>query len=129
MGTVVRVEERRDFSRIAFHCPAELTARGATVRCELLDISLLGALIQVPAAARWSVGDACAIAVRLDQGSAVIRMTGEIVHVDGGALGVRCDEIDLDSIGHLRRLVELNLGDEHLLQRELSALLARRAAI
>jgi len=30
--------------------------------------------------------------------------------------------IDLDSISHLRRLVELNLGDEALLERELAAL-------
>ena len=32
--------------------------------------------------------------------------------------------IDLDSITHLRRLVELNLGDEKLLERELSHLAA-----
>ena len=31
--------------------------------------------------------------------------------------------IDLDSISHLRRFVELNLGDEQELERELGALL------
>ena len=32
------------------------------------------------------------------------------------------DHIDLESISHLRRLVELNLGDSSLLERELAAL-------
>lgn len=127
MGTVERASERRDFSRIAFHRPAEFTVGGAAMRGELLDISLNGALLRVTGAPRFAVGEACALAVRLDRGDAVIRMAGEIAHDDGDALGVRCDEIDLDSIGHLRRLVEMNLGDERLLQRELSALLRRRA--
>jgi hypothetical protein len=34
-----------------------------------------------------------------------------------------CKEIDLDSISHLRRLIELNLGDQEELERELGALL------
>jgi hypothetical protein len=37
-------------------------------------------------------------------------------------LGFVCRHIDLESISHLRRLVELNLGDESLLERELAAL-------
>jgi hypothetical protein len=37
-------------------------------------------------------------------------------------LGFVCQYIDLDSISHLRRLVELNLGDGSLLERELAAL-------
>ena len=37
-------------------------------------------------------------------------------------LGFVCRHIDLDSISHLLRLVELNLGDESLLERELAAL-------
>jgi hypothetical protein len=35
-----------------------------------------------------------------------------------------CESIDLDSITHLRRLVELNAGDPALLERELTALVA-----
>jgi len=32
---------------------------------------------------------------------------------------LRCLSIDLDSITHLRRLLELNLGDPQLVEREL----------
>jgi hypothetical protein len=50
-------------------------------------------------------------------------MAGEVVHVEDGRLGLRCTEIDLESITNLRRLVELNLGDEAALHREMSAML------
>ncbi len=115
-------DERRRFSRIAFHRPAELDARGTSVTCEVLDISLRGALVESPAGFSGRVGDRCTLAVRLDAGVAEIRMDGEIVHREGTQLGVRCTEIDLDSIMHLRRLVELNLADEDALHRELSGL-------
>jgi hypothetical protein len=53
-------------------------------------------------------------------------MAGEVVHREWTLVGVRCVEIDLESISHLRRLVELNLGDAELLHRELSALVRPR---
>ena len=49
-------------------------------------------------------------------------MLGTVVHIDSQHIGLRCDSIDLDSITHLRRLVELNSGDPSMLEREISAL-------
>ncbi len=118
--------ERRRFSRIAFHRPAELDALGDRVSCELVDVSLKGALVEVPPRFGASSGGPCVLTIRLDEGGvATVRMEGEIVHREGAALGLRCTSIDLDSIAHLRRIVELNLGDEELLHRELSALVGR----
>ena len=51
-------------------------------------------------------------------------MDARVAHVGCGLLGVVCQLIDIDSATHLRRLVELNLGDPALLERELSALIA-----
>ncbi len=118
-------DERRRFSRITFHRPAELDARGERATCELLDVSLKGALVEAPVGFGGRVGQACTLTIRLDAGDATVRMDGQIAHREGVQLGIRCTGIDLDSIAHLRRLVELNLGDEELLQRELSALVAR----
>ncbi len=115
-------DERRRFSRISFHRPAELDARSERATCELLDVSLKGALVETPLSFRAGVGQPCTLTIRLDAGDATIEMVGEIVHREGTQVGVRCKEIDLDSIAHLRRLVELNVGDEELLHRELSAL-------
>jgi hypothetical protein len=123
MATVQRQEERRRFSRIAFHRPAQLRSRGTVTVCGVVDVSLKGALLEVPTSFSAGVGDRCTLVIRLDEGQAVIQLDGRVAHREGASLGVRCTAIDLDSIAHLRRLVELNLEDEALLHRELGALL------
>lgn len=117
--------DRRRFSRITLHRPAELETGASRATCELLDVSLKGALVEAPVGFAAEVGARCTLTVRLDGAEATIRMDGEVVHREGVQVGVRCTSVDLDSIAHLRRLVELNLGDEELLHRELSALVGR----
>ncbi len=100
---------------------AALYCGGERWDSRLLDISLKGALIVAPA--DWETDSAvgCQLELRLD-GDVVISMDGTVVHCEEGHLGFRCDHIELDSISHLKRLVELNLGDEALLERELTEL-------
>jgi hypothetical protein len=124
MGKVLVNEERREFSRITFHRPSLLDVRGSRTSCELVDISLRGALVRVPDGFGWGEGEVCTLLVRLDHGPSTIRMSGTIAHRESSTVGVACREIDLDSIAHLRRLVEVNLADDRLLQRELGALIA-----
>lgn len=126
MAKVVVPSERRDFSRIPFHRPSLLDVRGTKTACELLDVSLRGALVRVPDAFAWAEGESCTLFIRLDQGANTIRMSGVIAHRDASTVGVHCHELDLDSIAHLRRLLEVNLGDDGLLHRELSALVSRQ---
>ena len=52
----------------------------------------------------------------------IIRMTVTVMHVHADRIGLHCEHIDIDSVTHLRRLIELNLGDPELLERELSGL-------
>ena len=52
-----------------------------------------------------------------------VHMRVRLAHDDHGQLGFVCEHIDLASISHLRRLVELNLGDPQELERELGALI------
>ena len=127
MAKVTTSHERRQFSRIALHRPALIEVSGARTAAELLDISLRGALVHVPSSFGGAVGAPCTLTIRLDHGAAFIRMVGTIAHRDAQAVGLRCREVDLDSATHLRRVVEMNLGDERLLDRELSALVATRA--
>jgi hypothetical protein len=117
----------RRFTRISFHRPAVLDLRVVRAECEVLDVSLKGALVEVGPGVRLQAGDACSLVIRLDAGDAVIRMDGELAHVNGQRVGVKVDEMELESVEHLRRLVEVNLGDEHVLHRELAALVTERA--
>ena len=112
---------RRQFSRIAFDSGVVLQTSSGKHACKLVDISLKGALVE--RVTPWSerVGEPCSLVVQLADDEA-IRMTGEIAHVEDGRLGLHCSDIDLDSITNLRRLIELNLGDEAALNREISAM-------
>jgi len=113
---------RRQFWRAHFHSPVQLVLHGHVSEADLYDISLKGALVKVPENWPGRNGDRCQLRLTLGT-QAIINMSATITHVAGRRVGVRCDSIDLDSVTHLRRLVELNAGDPGLLDRELSALL------
>lgn len=114
-------EDQRRFTRIPFDADAVLTRHGQEWPCTLIDLSLKGALIERPESWDGAAGDDCTLQLVLGEG-VQIRMDVEVAHVEEGQVGLSCSDIDLDSITHLRRLVELNLGDAALLERELMAL-------
>jgi hypothetical protein len=126
MAEAPRYAQQRRFTRIRFHRPATLDLRVTRHECEVVDVSLKGALVEVGPGVALKVGDACSLAIRLDAGDAIVRMDGELAHVQGRRVGVKADEMELESVEHLRRLVEVNLGDEVVLHRELAALVAER---
>ena len=116
--------ERRHFIRVTFDAPAQLTTGDGCFSVHVLDLSLKGALVKLPLDATFPEGIACRLDVSLDDVSDHIQMEGRIAHLNNNRIGVLCQTIDLDSVTHLRRLVELNLGDPELLSRELSALIS-----
>lgn len=116
-------DERRQYARIAFRSPAQLVSAASTLDVVVVDLSLKGALIRLPADAALQAGAICQLHVRLDEMNDQISMETRVTHVEGNNAGLLCQVIDLDSVTHLRRLVELNLGDPQLLERELSALI------
>ena len=122
--------ERRQHARIAFRTRARLRTGDWQSEAEVLDISLKGALLRLLTESgaspdiRLEAGADCQLEVPLDDTSGTIRMDARVAHFGDGLLGVVCQLIDIDSATHLRRLVELNLGDPALLERELSALIA-----
>lgn len=117
-------QNRRQFSRVNFHTEARIYLQDKEFSVEVLDISLKGALVRSNKPVEVAAGAQASLQMRLDEMGTLIRMDGPIVRSEQGIFGISCSEIDLDSITHLRRLVELNLGDEALLERELSHLIA-----
>lgn len=96
------------------------------MRCQVLDVSLKGVLLQLPEGTSPQAGMPCLVALPLGEGAdaVTIAMAGELAHVAGGHAGVLCRSIDLESITHLRRLIAVNLGDPAASERELKALIA-----
>ncbi|MDO9372584.1 MAG: PilZ domain-containing protein [Gammaproteobacteria bacterium] len=113
--------DHRHYTRIQFDAQVRLSHGATHWSSTLIDISLKGALFSQPQDWPGKPGDGLLAELVLDN-DVVIRMQGTVAHVEAGHIGLRCDHIDLDSIAHLKRLVELNLGDEEQLNRELSSL-------
>ena len=96
-----------------------------------MDISLKGVLLQLPSASDTPpAGMPCLVKLPLGQAGSeiVIAMAGELAHVHADQAGVLCRSIDIESITHLRRLIEVNLGDPAASERELKALIAAASA-
>lgn len=113
--------ESRHFSRIPFHADVQLhfMLPNAVQAGNLRDISLKGALFETLHPVPTFMGKACRLQLILREGGEKITMEGTVVHHEGNLIGIECKQIDMDSMANLRRLVELNLGDEGLLEREL----------
>ena len=115
-------ENRRNFHRIFFDAPVTLTSGETTYQTNLSDLSLNGALVKRPEAWQPQAGQIITLAVSLDNDEIIISMEAEVSHVEDSRVGLRKVNIDMDSITHLRRLVELNLGDSNMLHRDLEHL-------
>ncbi|MDX1281939.1 PilZ domain-containing protein [Shewanella colwelliana] len=112
------MDERRQFSRILFDANATLTQQGNVWPTIIHDLSLNGVLLEQPQG--FSVtDDPIALSFTLGDSEIVVSMETKLVYQKEGQLGLECLHIDVDSISHLRRMLELNLGDASLLDREL----------
>ncbi len=115
-------QERRRFSRIDFDARVELAQGGTNWQAQLLDISLKGVLLAK--LGHYHLPPTSPLLVKIilsDQTS--IAMTANVVHQTLEQLHLSCITIDIDSISHLRRLIELNIGDAAAAERELTELI------
>ena len=112
---------RREFSRIQFDSWAELQQGERVWNAKLIDISLQGLLVEEPR--HWDADPnlpLTSIIALNDEFRIVMRV--QYVHRERRHVGFKCLFMDIDSVSCLRRLIELNLGDPNLVERELVAL-------
>ena len=124
MPTKTESGERRRFHRITTDKPVLVQDAGTRHSGTVLDISLQGLLLEPHGSWNPVIGSRVRAAIRLGEEMPEICMDGEIAHIDDKGVGLRCVGIDLQSASMLRRMVELNLGEGELLERDLSQLLA-----
>jgi hypothetical protein len=111
----------RRFLRSVFQAPARLNLAGQMQDVQVLDVSLKGALVDTGRELRWPTGTRGRLRLLLSP-TVFIAMDVAVSRVDGSRLGLQCLHIDLDSVTHLRQLVERNSQDPALLGRELGLL-------
>ena len=112
---------RRRFQRFHFEGTVKLYSDKAMWESKLVDISLKGVLIERPIEWNGKVGLRFRMDLRINN-CVIISMGVTTAHVMPHRIGFEWQKIDLDSFAELKRLVELNLGDPSILNRELSAL-------
>ncbi len=116
-------EDKRLFSRILFDAPVDITTEGHHWESYLIDISLKGALVKKPENWLAEHEHPVDLNVQIGESSEIcIRMHTNVAHQNEKMIGLKCEQIDLESAANLKRLVELNLSDQRLLERELGAL-------
>lgn len=116
--------ERRHYVRVQFDSPGQLRWAGQAIPVRVLDLSLKGALLQAMAdtdTKALHMGLQCELTVPLAH-QEYIAMAIEVAHLQDDHIGVVCHSVDIDSVTHLRRLIELQLGDPALLERDLAQL-------
>lgn len=118
----MNADDRRQFWRATFKSPAHLIDSHGPTRVQVEDLSLKGALVEADENWAGTQGEHCRLCITLAP-EIEINMWGTVAHIDNHHVGLCWDEIDLDSITHLRRLMELNAGEVGLLERELSTLI------
>ena len=115
--------ERRHFTRVFYLTAAKLTQGVHQWHTQLVDVSLQGALLLRPAAWVGSADKEAEICSMHGGRDIEIRKQVELTHEASKKLGFYCHHIDIDSATHLKRMMELNIGEEQLLYRELEQLL------
>jgi hypothetical protein len=119
--------ERRRFTRVPFEASVSVSNPSGRWMGKLKDISLNGVLISLPHG--WLKNENKEFLLEIHPSDDVfhIQMEVTVSHEDSHSIGFQCNHIDIDSVSHLRRLVELNIGDESILNRELSSLISSAA--
>lgn len=117
--------EQRAVHRVPFIISMQLHIKHEDIPSLLLDISLMGALIKLQTPQDIPLNNFCDIELNLGTGVS-INLTGRVIRKtsDQKTIGVIWEEMDIDSAAHLKRLLELNLGDHRLIEQDIEAMYA-----
>ncbi|EDK27621.1 PilZ domain-containing protein [Vibrio chagasii] len=114
--------ERRQFSRVIYQVPTEISQGQVNVSGSVQDLSLHGLLIQCEELEQLNQENPVHVSFKLTNSDINIQLEATIVSTINTSMRLRIEHLDIDSISHLKRLVELNVGDDDLLYREIEHL-------
>ncbi len=118
-------EERRQYSRVPFEADVTIIQDSHTFDAQLVDISLNGLLVNTPASYQIRTDLPCTVKISLAD-EVEIQMLVTLVHSSSSCLGFHCTSIDMDSMVHLRRVMEFNIEDPMAPDRVLAELVKKQ---
>ncbi len=120
--------EKRNFKRIPFACTATLYNATDRWECKVIDLSLKGILLEVPEGwqplenANYSLDLVLKVSEEDEPVNRIHMFLIKQVHHEKNLVGFKWENIDIESFTHLRKLLEINLGDYEEINREIFSL-------
>lgn len=107
------MDDKRFFKRVKFESTSQIEINNKSHAAELLDISLRGALLSADKELPMKEGEHGVLYIHLPQSDITMTFDAKLVHNNNaGNYGFKFLTEDIDTITHLRRLLELNMGEE-----------------
>ncbi len=120
------MDNKRKFSRIDFITAAQVAINEELYDCEIVNLSLQGALLKLPKDHPLIALDSrCKVIFMIDGSSLVPQFVARVMHTCDHKIGLKFIEEDIESLAYLRRLLEFNLGDAETVSNELEALIEK----
>ena len=118
--------DNRQFHRVKFAAKTVVECGTAKIEASLVDISMKGALLRFTDVPDLPPKGRCLVSVTLDASDIVLHFEAEVVHVRSEFIGLKFVGIDIDTMIHLRSLLELNTADPDQVRSELAIFLGNR---
>ena len=118
--------ERRQYFRVNFDSVATLLTEQQSFDCQIIDLSIHGVLLRLHGVHYAKPDAEYTLKIPLNNTNEHpelnIAMQLTLARQKPENMAFRCANLDLDSITHLRKIVELNSGDPKVLERDMQTL-------
>ena len=110
--------DQRHYQRIGFRTEASIMTAETTYSCRLVDLALQGALFQCDQDSPLTIGQKVRLHIYLPETDISLNFTAELIHKHERFCGFLFLTEDVETLVHLRRLLELNIGDNEKTDQE-----------
>lgn len=109
----------RRFRRIPFEATVTIRTDRSTVSGELLDVALKGALVGTEEPVDLPLDSMCDLSITIPDSPIKLDFKAKLIHQEEDHYGFLFVSEDLETLTHLRKLIELNTGDVEATRSEL----------
>lgn len=113
-------QNKRKFTRVNFVSHAHIVVNGESYEGEVLDLSIRGVLLEFEEMPPVKTEETIMLNILFDASGLKLSTKAQAARIDGSRIGFKFMSIDIDTMTHLRRIIELNCGDPDKVADELN---------
>ena len=118
--------EKRQFSRVHFNTNSQLIIENKICPLKLINVSLKGALFNNVEGIKLAQGTEGILEIKLPNSNVKIRQHAKLMHSREDKLGFQFLASDLESLTHLRKLLEYNTSQPEKIKEEIALLFNKK---